>query len=135
MTERARSIVWLILRWLFGGYYLVIGILFALTLLHLFPPQKLQVSAQSAAFQHALAATGFMMPLLLATYIVGGAALFRLRTAPLGLAILGPAVVIITLTDTLLDTAYPVAAINIVVFLALAWHFRAAYRPMWNFGP
>jgi len=126
---------WKILRWLFGGYYLVVGILFGLTLLGLVPPHKLAISPRSAAFQQALAATGFVMPTLLATYIAGGAALFSLRTAPLGLAMLAPAVVMITLTDSILDTAYAVAAINLAVFLALAWHLRAAYRPMWTFAP
>jgi hypothetical protein len=126
---------WKILRWLFGGYYLLIGILFGLTLLGLVPPHKLAISPRSAAFQQALSATGFVMPILVGTYIVGGAALFLLRTAPLGLAILAPAVLMITLTDSMLDTAYAVAAVNLAVFLALAWHLRGAFRPMWTFAP
>ena len=127
--------IWRILRWLFGGYYLGIGIVFGLTLLGVLRPPKLAISASSAAFQQALAATGFVMPVLVATYIAGGAALFSKRTAPLGLAMLAPAVVMITLTDFILDTAYVVASVNLAMFLALAWHLRAAYRPMWTFEP
>jgi hypothetical protein len=127
--------IWKILRWLFGGYYLLVGVLFGLTLVGVLPPHKLAISPRSAAFQQALVATGFVMPILIATYIAGGAALLFVRTAPLGLALLAPAVVMITLTDLVLDTAYAVAAVNLVVFLALAWRLRAAYRPMWTFVP
>ena len=127
--------IWKILRRLFGGYYLLVGVLFGLTLVGVLPPHRLAISPRSAAFQQALVATGFVMPILIGTYIAGGAALFFVRTAPLGLALLAPAVVMITLTDSVLDTAYAVAAVNLVVFLALAWRLRAAYRPMWTFGP
>ena len=123
------------MRWLFGGYYLVIGVIFGLTQLGLMASPKLAVSPASAAFQQALTATGFVMPVLIGTYILGGAALLWSRTAPLGLAMLAPAVVMISLTDTLLDTAYAVAAVNLAAFLALAWHFRTAYEPMWTFAP
>jgi hypothetical protein len=125
---------WRILRWLSGGYYLGVGILFGLTLLGVLRPPKLSISPGSAAFQQALAATGFVMPVLVATYVAGGAALLSIRTAPLGLAMLAPAVVMITLTDCILDTAYAVAAVNLATFLALAWHLRAGYRPMWTFN-
>ncbi len=62
---------WKILRWLFGGYYLGVGILFGLTMLGVLRPPKLAISPGSAAFQQALAATGFVMPVLVATYIAG----------------------------------------------------------------
>ncbi len=127
--------IWKVLRLLFGGYYFAVGIVFALTLLGMLQPPKLAISASSAAFQQALTSTGFVVPILIATYIAGGAALFFIRTAPLGLAILAPAVVMISLTDSILDTAYVVAVANLVVFLLLAWHVRAAYRPMWTFDP
>lgn len=127
--------IWKVLRWLFGGYYLLVGLLFGLMMLGFLPPTKLTISPRSAAFQEALRATGFVMPMLIGTYLVGGAALLRLRTSPLGLALLAPAVVMITLTDSILDTAYTVATVNLAVFLALAWRMRAAYRPMWNFAP
>lgn len=126
---------WRILRWLFGSYYFLVGVIFGLTLLGVLPPHKLPISPASAAFQNALAATGFVMPVLIGTYIIAGAALFFVRTAPLGLAMLAPAVVMITLTDTVLDTAYVVAAINLAAFLALAWHLRAAYKQMWTYTP
>ncbi len=127
--------LWKVLRWMFGGYYLLVGVVFTLTLLGVLRPPKLAISASSAAFQHALASTGFVIPMLIGTYIVGGAALFFVRTAPLGLAILAPAVVMISLTDSILDTAYAVAVTNLSVFLALAWNMRAAFRPMWTFEP
>lgn len=94
------AMVWKIMRWLFGGYYFLVGVLFGLTLLGLLPPHPLAISPRSAVFQQALAATGRVMPILIGTYIAGGAALFFARATPLGLAMLAPAVVMITLTDS-----------------------------------
>lgn len=36
--------IWRILRWLFGGYYLGVGVLFGLTLLGVLPAHKLAIS-------------------------------------------------------------------------------------------
>lgn len=128
------SIPWRSLRYLYAAYYLLVGIYLALSLAGVIPPPHPKISSASAAFQGALAKTGFMFPLLAFTYIVSACALCAHRTAPLGLVLLAPVAVIIFFTDTLLDTAWIFGTLNAVVLAALAWHFRAAYRPLFSYS-
>ena len=126
-------IVWRVIRYLFAAYYLYVGIYVALWLVGVVPPMHLKMSAASAAFQGALAKTGFVLPALAGTYTASAITLCFYRTAPLGVVILAPVMVIIFLTDTLLDTAWLWGTFHAAVLAALAWHFRAAWRPLWNY--
>lgn len=128
------SIPWRVLRYLYAAYYLFVGIYLALSLAGIIAPLHPKVSDASAAFQNALGKTGFMFPLLAFTYIASACALCFHRTAPVGLVLLAPVVVIIFLTDTLLDTAWFFGTLNVVVLVALAWHFRFAYRPLFSYS-
>ncbi len=130
----APSIFWRILRYVFAAYYLYVGAYLALSLMGVAPPLHLKLSNASASFQHALAETGFIDPALAATYVVSAIALCFDRTAPLGVVLLAPIMVIIFLTDTLLDTAWVWGTLHSAILAALAWHYRSAYRPMWNYG-
>lgn len=127
------SIPWRILRYLYAAYYLFIGVYLALSLAGVIAPPHPKVSEASAAFQAALGKTGFMFPLLAFTYIASACALFFHRTAPLGLVLLAPVAVIIFFTDTLLDTAWVFGTLNAAVLVALAWHFRSAYGPLFAY--
>lgn len=80
-----------------------------------------------------LAKAPFIFPRLAFTYIASACALCCHRTAPLGVVLLAPVAVVILFTDTLLDTAWLFGTLNAVVLLALAWHFRSAYRPLWSY--
>ncbi|MBS0225944.1 MAG: hypothetical protein JSS25_06365 [Proteobacteria bacterium] len=124
------KIPWRVLRYLYAVYYLLIGVYVALSLVGVIAPPHPKVSEASAAFQGALAKTGFMFPLLALTYIVSACALFFHRTAPFGLVLLAPVAVVIFLTDTLLDSAWLFGTLNSAVLAALAWHFRSAFRPL-----
>lgn len=73
------------------------------------------------AFWVAIEATRFMVPLLGGCYFLGGVALW-FRTAPLGLALLSPPMVIIILFDILLAKK-----------AILLWQFRSAFNPLWSF--
>lgn len=128
------SIPWRILRYLYAAYYLFVGVYLALSLVGVIAPPHPKVSEASAAFQGALVKTGFMFPLLALTYIASACALCLYRTAPLGLVLLAPVAVIIFFTDTLLDTAWLFGTLNLVVLVALAWHFRFAYRPLFSYS-
>ena len=130
----AQSIVWRIVRYVFAAYYLYVGIYLALSLLGVIPPLHLKLSSASASFQAALAKTGFVDPALAAIYIASAIALCFERTAPLGVVLLAPVMVIIVLTDTLLDTAWIWGTLHSVTLAALAWHYRSAYRPLWSYG-
>lgn len=129
----ADPIPWRVLRYLYAAYYLVVGILLVLSLAGAITLPQLKVSEASGAFQAALGRTGFMFPLLAFTYIASACALCCHRTAPLGVVLLAPVAVVIFFTDTLLDTAWLFGTLNAVVLLALAWHFRSAYRPLWSY--
>lgn len=129
----ADPIPWRALRYLFAAYYLFVGIFLILSLVGAIAPPQLKISEASAAFQAALGKTGFMFPLLAFTYIASACALCFHRTAPLGLVLLAPIAVVIFFTDVLLDTAWLFGTLNAVILLALAWHFRSAYRPLWSY--
>jgi hypothetical protein len=95
------------------------------------PPRHSEPAAE--AFWVALEATKFMVPLLGACYFCGGVALWFRRTAPLGLALLSPPMLIIILYDILLaKEAGPWIAIALVHAILL-WQFRSAFTPLWSF--
>ncbi|UHQ19874.1 hypothetical protein LVB87_01525 [Lysobacter sp. KIS68-7] len=127
-------VAWRLIRWLYAAFYIVTGMQMALVLLGLLPPPQLKLSPEDSAFQAALAQTGFIVPALAATYVVAGIAMLFHRTAPLGIVLLAPVMLIIFLTNTLLDTAWIWGTLHMAVLLALAWHFRRAFRPLWTFG-
>ncbi|MBS0393805.1 MAG: hypothetical protein JSR54_04220 [Proteobacteria bacterium] len=54
------------------------------------------------------------------------------QTAPLGLLMRARVMVIIFPSDVLLDTAWLWGALHTAILAALAWHFRSAFRPLWN---
>lgn len=97
-----------------------------------FIPQPAHPGA-AGAFLGALAATGYMFPLLKATEILAGALILSGRFVPLGLVILAPVLVNITAFHLALDTS---GVGMVVVLLALegylAWVHRAAYAPMFR---
>jgi hypothetical protein len=79
--------------------------------------------------------TGFVIPLLIFTWAASGLAFMFYRTAPLGVVLLAPVMVNVFLADTLLDTKWLWATAHAAPLLALAWHFRSAYRALWNYSP
>jgi hypothetical protein len=83
----------------------------------------------------ALSASGFMDPLLAIAFVAGGGALLSARAAPAGLVILAPAVTVILLFHLMLSGQWIVGLVVAALFLALAWHHRAAFRLLWNWDP
>ena len=129
----AESIAWRGLRYLYAAYYLYFGIRLTLALIGVLSLPRPKISTASAAFQDALARTGFVLPALAFTYISSACAMLFHRTAPLGVVILAPVIVAISLTDIILDTAWFWGTLHAAILAALAWHFRSAYRPLWNY--
>ena len=85
----------------------------------------------AGAFMGALAATGYMFPLIKMVEIVGGMFLLFGRFVPLALALLAPGIVNIALFHIFLAPAgLPMAGLLVLLALYLAWSFRDAYRPM-----
>lgn len=59
--------------------------------------------------------------------LVGGGALLFRRTAPLGVVVLAPAVVLIVLFQLILSGRVLFAALVLACFAALAWRYRSAF--------
>lgn len=83
----------------------------------------------------ALNATGFMNPLLIASFLVAGCAILFDRTAPIGLIILAPSIVVITCFHWFLTGNYTWGTIWPAWFLLLAWRLRRAFARLWDRPP
>lgn len=84
-------------------------------------------------FMTALAATGYMMPLIKCAEIIGGLMLLSGRFVPLGLALLAPGVVNIALFHLVLAPAgVAVGLLLLGLEMYLTWCYRDVFRPMLN---
>lgn len=84
----------------------------------------------AVAFFGGLAASGFMLPTLFATQVVGGA-LLLFGMVPLALVILAPVIVhIVEFHIFLAPAGLPLAVLVAALALFLAWTHRSAYRPL-----
>jgi uncharacterized membrane protein YphA (DoxX/SURF4 family) len=86
---------------------------------------------KAMGFLGALAATGYMFPLIKSVEVIGGVMLLSNRFVPLALAIVAPNVVNIVLFHSVLAPGgLPVALFVLGLELFTAWSYRAAYAPM-----
>lgn len=82
-------------------------------------------------FMGALAATGYMMPLIKITEVVGGLMLLSARYVPLGLTILAPNIVNIFLFHAVLAPSGLAIAVTLVALeVYLAYSYRDVFRPL-----
>ncbi|WP_437775055.1 DoxX family protein [Sorangium sp. So ce1097] len=94
-----------------------------------FLPQP-PIPEAAASFAGALAASGYLFPLLRGTEVVAGSLLLANRYVPLALALLAPVVVNIVAFHTFLAPPSPVAWLVLALEIYLAYAYRAAFRPM-----
>ena len=100
--------------------------------LHFLPQPAMPDAA--VAFFGALAATGYMIPLLFGTQVVGGALLLA-GLVPLALVVLAPVIVDIVLFHVFLaPDGLPLAIVVSLLASFLAWVHRDAYRPLFIRG-
>ena len=86
---------------------------------------------KAGAFMGALAATGYMFPLIKSVEVVAGALLLSNRFVPLALGLLAPNVVNIVLFHAVLAPGgLPVAVVVLALELYAAWSYRDAYASM-----
>lgn len=108
----------------------LMGFLFTLTganILHPFLPQP----ATMPEFAGALAATGYMFPMIGIVQLVVGVLLLANFFVPLALALIAPVVVNIVLFHLFHDRpGVPVAFVVLALEIFLAWSYRGAFRPM-----
>lgn len=119
-------------RWVSAARYVLGGVflLFGLNGFLQFLPQP-AMPEPAGQFAMALAATGYMFPLVKLTEIVAGALLLSGRFVPLALALLAPVLVNIVAFHALLAPAgLALPIVLLATELYLAWSYRAAFAPM-----
>jgi hypothetical protein len=113
-------------RLLLGTIFFVFGLNF---FLHFLPTPPMEGAPLS--FIMALAASGYVMPIVKGVEVVAGLMLLSNRFVPLALALLAPIVVSIVGFHTVLaPEGAPMAFVVLALELALAWRYRAAFAPM-----
>ena len=118
----------LIVRLLLGLIFTVFGLN---GFLHFIPNMSMPQAA--GAFFGALFATGYMVPLIFATQLLGGVLLLIGRLVPFALALLAPVIVNIFLFHIFLDPGgIPLAIAVAVLELFLAWSYRTAFVPLFT---
>ncbi len=102
--------------------------------LHLAPEPELPPGA--AAFMSALAATGYMLPLLWTTEIAAGVLLLAGLLVPFALVLLAPVIAnIVAFHLFLAPAAMPPAVVVSALEIFVAWQYRAAFRPLFRAAP
>lgn len=91
------------------------------------------VAPAAGAFLGALAATGYLLPLLVAVEVGAGLMLLTGRAVPLALVLLAPLLVNIVAFHLFLDPAgLAVPIVLVAVELYLAWTHRDAFAPLFR---
>lgn len=81
----------------------------------------------AGAFLGALAATGYMFPVIKGVEVVSGVLLLAHRFTPLALTLLAPIIINIALFHVFLATPDPVTVVILGLELYLAWAYRGAF--------
>jgi hypothetical protein len=116
-------------RFLLGSIFLIFGLN---GFLQFIPPFAMPEGA--IAFVGALAKTGYMLPLLFAAQVVGGA-LLLVGMVPLALVILAPIVVnIVAFHLFLAPGGLPLAIVVAAASLFLAYAYRQSFEPFLSAG-
>ena len=110
-------------RFLFGTIFFVFGLNGFLGFL----PQPTPPEA-AGAFLGALAATGYMFPLIKLTEVLAGLLLLTNRFVPLALVVLAPVVVNIFAYHAVLDPSMGMAIALVVIHVYLGWSYRSSFR-------
>lgn len=122
-----------IIRWIYAAFFFLIGAQSLLVLAGILPASEFPGSPETKAFTEAIFATGFIGPIMSITYVASGILMLFNRTAPLGIVLLAPFVVVILFTHLMLNGS-PAFGILLAAFLGLfAWQFRDAYQLLWNY--
>ncbi len=120
-------IAMIIARTLLGLIFFVFGLN---GFLH-FIPAPLPTGA-AGQFFGALAATGYMIPLIFTAQILGGALLLNGVWVPVALLILAPVIVNILLFHLFLAPGIGPGTVAALLELFLAWYHRAAFAPLFG---
>ena len=122
-------------KFMTGGARILLGFIFFASglngLFQFVAPPPMQGNA--AMFIEGLVASGYVFPVLFATYIIAGGALLANRFVPLALVLLAPAIVNIFALHVFLAPHGLAMALGVVALeIFLAWRYREAYRPLFH---
>jgi uncharacterized membrane protein YphA (DoxX/SURF4 family) len=114
---------------------ILLGLAFAVTgldgFLHFLPQPTTPPPEGAMALAVAFMKSGYMFPLIKGTELAAGLLLLSNRFVPLALVLLAPVVVnIVAFHAFLAPEGLAVAIALLGIELALAWAYRAAYRPL-----
>lgn len=129
-----KKIATAMVRYLFGHFYAVIG---AFGTYYLITGQANEWPAYNEAEKalvSALIDAKFFAPTVSLTCLSGGLAMLFHRTAPIGLLLLTPLIVVIFLYHAFLTGAYVHAGAQVLFLALLYWIYRDAFIPLWNYG-
>lgn len=115
---------WTAARILFGLFFLYAPLVVLVKFGGRNPPETV---AAASDFALALDRTGFMNPLIIVTMLAGGGAMLFRRTAPVGLILLGPSIVVIAGFHWFLTGKLIWGSIWLVWFLLLVWEQRTIF--------
>jgi len=105
------------------------------TYLNTLPPLT-PPTIEGRAFLEALSATSFFTPVLGVTFLAGASALLFQRTAPLGIVLLAPPMVIIFFFHIFLTGMVLWGSVWAGTLAVLAWGHREAFTALFSFrGP
>lgn len=124
--------MWGIARILFGLFFLYAPILILIEFGGQQPPEPMPAAAH---FTRALDDSGFMNPALIAVLLIGGVAMMFDRSAPIGLLLLAPPIVVIAGFHWFLTHNYLWGSIWPVWLALLAWHYRDVFARLWERRP
>ncbi|MDD9937807.1 MAG: DoxX family protein [Myxococcales bacterium] len=112
-------------RVLLGTLFVMFG---ANGFLHFLPTPA--VTEAGGAFLGALAATGYMFPLIKGLEVAAGIALLSGRSVPLALTLLAPITINIFAFHLVLSPGIALPAAIVALQLQLAWAYRDSFRGM-----
>jgi hypothetical protein len=120
--------VWMLSRILFGLFFIYAAVMVIIVFGGTNPPETVDAASD---FARALDRTGFMNPLIIGSMLVAGSSLLLRRTAPLGLIILAPSIVVIACFHWFLTGKYLWGTIWPLWYGLLVWHFRQVFARLW----
>lgn len=125
MNKSAHAVSTLVARILLGLIFFVFGLNGFL----MFLPMP-QPSPDALAFASALAATGYMFPLLKGIEVIAGALLLANRAVPFALVLLAPIVVNIAAFHIVLEPGYGMVITLGVLMSYLGYAYREQFAPL-----
>jgi hypothetical protein len=118
-------------RLIFASWYFGVGVIGFIT-----NDAVKDAAKASTPLEKAMAESLFMNPLLCLACLVGGGAMLFRRTAPLGIVMLAPLVIIIFCFHMVVTKSYLWGSLNLILLAANVWQFRRRFDQLWNYaGP